>query len=176
MKKDLISPRFWVLTGMVLVAAFTRLIPHYPNFTAIGAMALFGGAYFTNKKLAFVVPFAAMFLTDLLLGFHSTIWAVYLSFAIMVLIGFGIRNKIKTLNVLSAGVVASVLFFIITNFAVWTAGYGYPLTLGGLVTCYTAAIPFFSYSLIGNLFFAAILFGSFEVVKSKYPSLAKVNA
>ncbi len=176
MNKNLVNPRFLALTGMILVAAFTRLIPHYPNFTAIGAMALFGGTYFTNKKLAFIVPFVAMLLTDLILGFHATIWAVYLGFAIMVLIGFGLRGRVKTINVLTAGVAASVLFFVITNFAFWTTGFMYPLNLAGLIESFAAGIPFFGYSVIGNLFYIAILFGSFELMQARYPRLAKVTA
>ena len=176
MNSKMISPRFLMLTTMVLVAAFTRLIPHYPNFTAIGAMALFGGAYYSNKKLAFVVPFAAMFLTDLFLGFHSTIYAVYISFAAIVLIGFSLRGKVKTGNIVMASISASVLFFLVTNFAVWAAGIYYPTTSVGLAACFTAAIPFFASTLLGNLFFAGVLFGAFELAQIKFPVLVKVKA
>ncbi len=175
MKREFISPRFITLTWMILIVAFTRLIPHYPNFTAIGAMALFGGAYFTNKKLAFIVPFVAMFLTDLILGFHTTMWAVYLSFAIMVLIGIELRHKVRTKNILLAGIVASVIFFIITNFAVWATGLMYPTNFAGLAESYIAGIPFFGYTLSGTLFYSTVLFGSFELIKSKFPKLAVVK-
>ncbi len=176
MNSKLISPRFLTLAGMILVAAIIRLLPHWPNFTPIGAMALFGGAYFSKKYLAFIVPFLAMFLTDLILGFHATMWAVYLSFGLIVVIGILMINKVKILNIFLASVAASVLFFVVTNFAMWTVGGIYSPDLKGLLECYTAAIPFFSYTLIGNLFFAGIMFGVFEIAKSKIPALAEVKA
>ena len=176
MNSKLISPRFLTLAGMILVAAIIRLLPHWPNFTPIGAMALFGGAYFSKKYLAFIVPFLAMFLTDLILGFHATMWAVYLSFGLIVVIGILMINKVKILNIFLASVAASVLFFVVTNFAMWTVGGIYSSDLNGLLECYTAAIPFFSYTLIGNLFFAGIMFGVFEIAKSKIPALAEVKA
>ncbi len=176
MNSKLISPRFLTLAGMILVAAIIRLLPHWPNFTPIGAMALFGGAYFSKKYLAFVVPFLAMFLTDLVLGFHATMWAVYLSFGLIVVIGMLMINKVKLSNVFLASVTASVLFFVVTNFAMWTVGGIYSPDLKGLLACYAAAIPFFHYTLLGDLFFAGIMFGAFEIAKSKLPVLAKVKA
>ncbi len=175
MNSKLISPRFFTLAGMILLAAIIRLLPHWPNFTPIGAMALFGGAYFSKKYLAFVVPFVAMFLTDLILGFHATMWAVYLSFGLIVIIGMLMINKVKLSNVFFASVTASVLFFVITNFAMWTAGGIYSPDLKGLLECYAAAIPFFSYTLLGDLFFVGIMFGAFEIAKSKLPILAEAK-
>ncbi len=175
MNTKLFSPRFLVLCGMIVAAAFTRFIPHLPNFTAIGAMALFGGAYFSNKKLAFAVPLIAMFLTDLILGYHSTIAAVYISFALMVVIGMMITKKNIT-SITTASVAATVLFFMITNFAFWMTGVLYPVTWTGLIECYVAALPFFGYNLLGNLFYAGVMFGLFELAKAKYPVLATAQA
>lgn len=171
-----IAPRFLVLAGMIFIAALSRLIPHPPNFTAVAAMALFGGAYFNSRYAAYIIPLTALFLTDLILGFHSTMWAVYLSFAAVVVIGMSLRNKKKPVNIFLASVSASVLFFVVTNFAVWATGIMYPLTGEGLTLCYTAAIPFFHYNLLGDLFFAGVLFGTFELAKVKFPQLAKVKA
>lgn len=176
MNSKKISSRFLVLTGMVLAAAFVRLLPHPPNFAPITAMALFGGAYFTKKRLAFVVPLLAMFITDMIIGFHSTMWAVYLSFALIVVLGITMIKTVKFTNVFLATITASVLFFVITNFAVWAAGIIYPPTFLGLTECYTAAIPFFQYSLVGNLLFTGVMFGVFEIVKAKFPVLAEVKA
>src|SRR3989304_6590458 len=114
-----LTPRFLVLAGMILIAALTRLIPHPPNFTAIGAIALFGGAYFSKKSLAFAVPLIAMFLSDIIIEFHPGMYAVYLSFILIVMIGMSLKDKKKVMNILLASVSASVLFFIITNFAHW---------------------------------------------------------
>ena len=171
-----ITPKFWVLTLMIFAAAFVRLIPHPPNFAPIAAMALFGGAYFSKKWAAFIVPITAMFITDLILGFHETMWAVYLSFVLIVVIGMLMLKEKKVSNVFFASVISSVSFFVITNFGIWLSTPYYEKTGAGLAMCYTAAIPFFHQTLLGDLFFVAILFGLFEIVKAKIPSLAKVKA
>jgi hypothetical protein len=171
-----LTPRFLVLAGLILFAAFSRLIPHPPNFTAIGAMALFGGAYFSRKSLAYAVPLIAMFFSDMIIGFHPGMYAVYLSFIFIVMIGMTLKNKKKIGNIFLASVSAAVLFFIITNFAQWLSYPLYSKDITGLIACYTAAIPFFHYTLLGDLFFAGVLFGSFELVKVKYPQLAEVKA
>ncbi len=176
MNSKLLSPRFLFLCAMIAAAAFTRFIPHLPNFTAVGAMALFGGAYFTNKKLAFAVPLIAMFLTDLFLGFHSTILSVYFAFALMVVIGMTMIQKKKVSNIVLASLTAAVLFFVITNFAFWMTDVMYPMTASGLAACYTAAIPFFGYNLAGNLFYSGVMFGLFELAKMKFPQLAPIHS
>jgi Family of unknown function (DUF6580) len=170
------TPRFFVLTGMILVASLVRFIPHPPNFAPITAMALFGGAYFVNKKLAFLVPIAAMLLTDAIIGFHNTMFAVYLSFAVIVLIGIKMLKNKRISNIILAAVVSSVIFFVITNFAVWAVGTMYPHDIAGLVTCYTAAIPFYQYSILSDLFYTAVLFGTFEFVQIRIPVISDAKA
>ena len=171
-----ITPKFWFLSLMVFAAAFVRLLPHPPNFAPITAMALFGGAYFTKKSFAFIVPLAAMILTDAIIGFYNFIWIVYLSFALIVLLGILMLKKISVKNIILASVSASVLFFAVTNFGVWALGTLYPKSLTGLMESYIAAIPFFQNSLIGDLFFAGIMFGVYELVKSKVPALSEIKA
>ncbi len=175
MNKDLINPRFVVLTIMILAAALTRLIPHYPNFTAVGAMALFGGAYFTKKYLAFIVPLAAMFLSDVIIGFYPGMWVVYLSFALIVLIGMQIGGQKKPGRVLLASVSSSVSFFLITNFALFPHNSMYPQNLTGIIESYVAAIPFFQYTLLGDLFYVGLMFGVFEIARVKFPELEKAK-
>ena len=175
MSSKSISPGFLILTGMIFIAAFARLIPHPPNFAPIAAMALFGGAYFTKRWVAFLIPLAAMFLTDLILGFHSTMWAVYISFALIVGIGMLMIKQKKVSNIFLASVSASVLFFVITNFGLWISTPYYTKTGAGLAACYTAAIPFFHQTLLGDLFFVALMFGSYELVKVKFPQLAEIE-
>ncbi len=168
-----LTPKFWIVTLMILAAAFVRLIPHPPNFAPIAAIALFGGAYFSKKWAAFLVPLAAMFITDLILGFHETMWAVYLSFALIVVIGLMMLKEKKVGNIFFASVVSSVSFFIITNFGLWLSTNFYPKTGAGLAACYTAAIPFFHQTLLSDLFFVGILFGLYHLVKMKFPVLAE---
>jgi hypothetical protein len=173
MNKNSITPGFLIVSAMVIAAAFVRLIPHPPNFAPIAAMALFGGAYFTKKWAAFLIPLAAVFVTDLFLGFHATMWAVYLSFALIVVLGMVMIKQKKVGNIFFASVSASVSFFIITNFGVWISTPYYEKTGAGLAACYTAAIPFFHQTLLGDLFFVAILFGLYELAKTKFPQLAQ---
>jgi len=171
-----LTPRFLVLAGMILVAAFTRLIPHPPNFTAIGAMALFGGAYFNKKSFAFAVPLIAMFLSDLIIGFHPGMYIVYLSFILIVMLGMILKEKKKIANVFLASISAAILFFVLTNFAQWITDPLYTKNIPGLISCYVAAIPFFGNTLFSNLFYAGVLFGSFELAKLKFSQLAEIKA
>ena len=171
-----ITPKFWILTLMIFAAAFVRLLPHPPNFAPIAAMALFGGAYFNKKWAAFLVPLAAMFITDLILGFHETMWAVYLSFGLIVVFGMMMIKEKKIGNIFFASVISSVSFFIITNFGTWLSTPLYQKTGAGLAACYTAAIPFFHQTLLSDLFFVGILFGAYYLAKQKLPHLADLKA
>ena len=173
----MVSKRTLFILAAILVAAATRLFPHPPNFTAIGALALFGGAMFSNRLLGFVAPFAAMFLTDLILGLHETMGSVYLSFALTVFIGYFVGNERTNstfIKVIFAPIVSSILFFVLTNFHMWVvADEFYSRDFQGLVTCFTAALPFYSSSLAGDMFFTYVLFGSYFLVEQKLPSLIK---
>jgi hypothetical protein len=174
-ENKILSPSFLTLTLMVFVAAFVRLLPHPPNFAPIAAMALFGGAYFNKKSFAFAVPLAAMFLTDAIIGFHSGMWIVYLSFALIVVIGMLMLKKVKVKNVILASLSASFSFFIITNFGVWAFGTMYPKNITGLTECYIAAIPFIQNTIAGDLFFSGVMFGIFEFAKSRIPVLSQAK-
>lgn len=154
---------------MILAAAFSRLMPHPWNFTAIGAMALFGGACLPSKKQSLFIPFVALFFSDLVLGFHSTMVFVYLAFAVIVLLGWTLREQKGVLRVGTLTLAASSLFFLISNFGVWIMQNMYPMTWQGLVECYVSAIPFFDNQILGDLFFSALLFGSYEAVKKYAP-------
>lgn len=160
------------LVVMVLVAAFSRLIPHPWNFTAIGAMALFGGAYFPSKKQSLIIPLAALFVSDLVLGFHSTMAFVYFAFVAIGLLGWNLREQKSVVRVGTFALISSSLFFLVSNFGVWVMGGLYPMTWSGLVQCYVAAIPFFDNQIYGDLFFSAMLFGCYEAVKRYAPDFA----
>lgn len=167
------TPRNIFIASALLIAIAGRLIPHAPNFTPIAAMALFGGATLNNKKLAFILPVIAMFISDLIIGFHSTMWAVYLAFTLTVFIGTKLNGNIKPLSVITASIASSSLFFIVTNFAVWMGSSFYPQNAAGLFECYVAAIPFFNNGLIGDLFYSGILFTVFALAGQRFPQLAK---
>lgn len=147
----------WYLIAIVLVLAFTRLIPHPPNAVPIAAMALFAGAYFSNRVLAFIVPISAMFISDLLLGFHSTVWYVYAGIAITVLVG-NVIQQLSVVRVSIATIVASIIFYLVTNFGAWLHHGMYPQNVNGLVQAYIAGLPFLRNALIANLIFSYLLF------------------
>lgn len=165
------NSRVLILFVIVLLAAATRLLPHPPNFTPIAAIALFGGTYFSDKRMALVLPLVAMILSDLFLGLHGVMTFVYLSFALTVYMGFNLRGKISFLPILGGAIGSSILFFVLTNFGVWITGSWYPKSIEGLIMCYTAAIPFFHNTLAGTLVYCTVLFGGFELLQRWYPSL-----
>ena len=159
--------RMWSLTALVLVAVFLRFIPHPPNFSPIGALALFAGVHFSKRWVAFAIPFVALFLSDLVLGFHVTMWAVYLSFALVVALGLLIRSNKTTKNIILSSLVGSLVFFLITNFAVWQTGM-YGINFKGLVACYIAGLPFLENSVMGDLVYNGGLFSVWAFVESQF--------
>jgi len=170
------KPRAVLLLAIVFSAAAMRLLPHPSNFTPIGALALFAGAHFDDKRWAFIVPLAAMFLSDILIGFHGQMPVVYAAFAVIVCMGFALKEKKTALRVTGASLAAATFFFIVSNFAVWAFDGLYPMTFQGLVTCYVAAIPFFQNWLTGTLFYAAVFFGGFALLEAKLPVLAPARS
>ena len=165
------KPRLLVLVGMILAAAASRLIPHPPNVASITAVALFGGAYLSDKRLAFLVPVAALFLSDLVLGLYSHMEVIYGSFILVVCVGLMLRRKRTPLRLAGAALSSSIIFFVITNFGVWAFGSLYPKTMAGLATCYVAAIPFFQNTLVGDALYTAVLFGGFALAERWIPAL-----
>ncbi len=155
-----------VVFGLVVVALLTRLLPHPPNFAPITSIALFTGFHFVNKRLALFIPLICMFLTDLILGVHSLMPIIYLSFVLISMIGL----KVKSLS-LGTVLSASSLFFIVSNLGVWY--FYYPLTWAGLSSCFILAIPFFINALMGDLFYTSVLQFSFNKLKQSSYSFLK---
>ena len=188
MKNNKIQLQTGIISLMVLMAALSRLLPHPYNFTPIGAMGLFGAAYFTRKYLAFIIPFAALLVSDFLLNnliyarmypefYNEGIvwfgnWWVYGAFALIITLGLVVLRKVKIGNLLIASLSASIIFFLITNFGSMMIDPVYPKNGAGLMAAYTAGIPFFWNTLLGDLFFTGILFGAYELVKQRGGILA----
>ncbi len=175
MNWKVIPPKILIVSVIVLFAVLMRLVPHYPNFTPVAAIALFAGAHLGKRWLAFLVPLAALFISDLFLGFHNMMIPVYLGFALIVLLGTLMRNNIRVPYVIGGSLAGSLLFFLITNFAVWALTPYYPNTFQGLITSYTMAIPFFHTSILGDLFYNTVFFGGFYLVQQYYPALKLAN-
>ena len=162
------------ISAIIFVLAIFRLLPHLPNVSPIAAMALFGGAYFADKRMAFIVPFVALFLTDLVLGLHNSMIFVYAGFALTVVIGFLLKNRVSITNTAFAMVASSVMFFLLTNFGAWMTSGLYAKTAGGLMQAYAAGIPFFQNSLLGNLVYAAVIFGGYRLLQNNVTSLKEL--
>lgn len=161
---------------MSIGAAVSRLIPHPPNFTPIAAIALFAGAQFTDKRAAFLVPVASLFLSDLILGLHRLIPLIYLTFCLIVCIGFVLRRRHGAVPIATGALISAVLFFALTNFGVWLLGNLYPKTVPGLVECYMAAIPFFWNTLLSDLFYSTLLFGGIALAETRFVAIRKGRA
>lgn len=164
--KLLISKLAQPLT-FVAIGAVSRVIPHPANFAPITAMALFGGVYL-NKRQALTLPILAMILSDLFIGFDSIPMrlSVYGSFLISVFIGFWVKNHKSSKNIVFASLFSSILFFVITNFAVWAFGSMYVKSITGLMECYLLAVPFFRNTILGDITYTTVFFGCYELLIS----------
>ena len=165
------TTRIAVISGLVLVLALTRIIPHLPNFTPINAVCLFGGSMFRNRLLAFAVPIAVMLLSDLIIGFHNNMIAVYGAFILVIFAGYLIRNKINITTVISTSIISSLTFFLVTNFSTWLGDPRYTQNLAGLFTDYTESLPFLRNQVLGDLFYSGAIFGLFALATKKFPIL-----
>jgi hypothetical protein len=151
---------------MVLAAAFSRFIPHAPNVTAITALALLGGAYISPRSLAVLLPVAAMWISDLVLGFHNTMLVVYAATALIALGStFALKNSNSWTRLPIVTVCASLFFFVVTNFAVWSMDTLYPHTALGLQQCFVMALPFLGNQVLGDLSYSLVLFGVLQAVR-----------
>ena len=168
---------------LIVAAAFTRLFPHAPNFTAVGAMAIFGGSVIKDKRLAFLLPLGALLLSDICLqlftetkGFYGTTqYFVYAAFIIITAIST-LMQKRSVANIALAAVWSGAIFFVLSNLGVWASSNFYPKSFAGLSACYAAAIPFYKNeffgnfvlnSIMGNVFYSALLFGAYSVMERK---------
>ena len=155
---------------LLLAVASSRLVEHPWNLTPLGAMALFCGATFADRRAALFMPLAALAIGDLFMGWHLLLPVVYASFALRVLIGRRlVRGRVRPGRVLGASLLGSLQFFVATNLGSWLAFY--PNTLGGLGECFVAALPYFRNTLAGDLFFSAALFGGWAVLTARVPAL-----
>jgi hypothetical protein len=150
-------------------------------------MGLFGAAYFQKKHLAFVVPIVSLWLSSLVLDnvvyaeFYSGFqWfsspLVYVAFAIVIVVGFILLEKVSFTSVLASSLLASAVFFIVSNIGPWLANPLYTKDWNGLMTCYLFALPYFGNTLAGDLFYSGVLFGSFALMRSRFPSLSEAKA
>lgn len=177
--------RFLTLTAIIFAAAASRIVPHMPNFAPMDAITLFAAAHFMRKWQAFVIPFAAMWLSSLFIdnviyasyqksfvwvypGFH---WQ-YLSYFLIALMGFAVfRKGVSVLKVALSGLAAGGVFFLVSNFGVWAGDALYAKSWEGLMQCYAAAIPFYRGTLYGDAFYSTVLFGGYALLGMAFPAV-----
>lgn len=174
------TKRFAVISGIIFLAAISRLIPHPLNFAPLGAMALFGAAYFGNRGLGLLITMISWLISDLVLNnlvypqsqgfvlFTDSAFSIYLSIAIIYFLGAKLLSKLSLTRMFVGSISASMIFFVLSNFGVWTQGMIYPLTSAGLAECYLQALPFLKNTLLGDLTYSGILFLLYDrVLKSQ---------
>ena len=184
MEKTKITLRFGVISVIIILAAMSRLIPHPANFTPIGGMALFGAAYYSKRYWVFIIPLVSMWLADLVLNnvvyaryfdhfvwFYQGCYWTYGAFILIGLIGIVTLKKTRVQNIILASLLASIVFFLVSNYGVWASATMYPKDFSGLITCYTAGLPFFKNTLLGDLVYTGVLFGAFEFAQRRIPAL-----
>lgn len=183
-----INKKFWILPlVLILAAAMSRLLPHPYNFSPVAAMALLGGAVCKDKKLAFLLPLGALFISDICFALFTSVSGFYgpsqlinyAAFALIVVLGTVIVRKINVRNVILASLSASALFFIVSNFGVWLISGGIPPYTAdgaGLLNTYMLGIPFFGNTLIGDLCYSGVLFGAYYLIRHYVPAFKKAVA
>ena len=159
--------RYLKISFLVLIfLSASRFIPHPPNFTSLIALSFYVPAFFGIRYLPIVL--VSFILTDLVIGLHSV---TFFTWGSVVLIGLISKSFTKNLSTRIIGsLLGACIFFVITNFGVWSLGsYGY--SINGFINCYTLAIPFFGYSLISTLFFSSIFEAVYKFYKGKFYKL-----
>ncbi|NJL11697.1 MAG: hypothetical protein HC913_00840 [Microscillaceae bacterium] len=172
--------QFGFLIAIIVLAAFSRIIPHMPNFSPLGAIGLFGAAHFDKKWKAFLIPIAATWLSDLFINnviyaqyypqftwFYEGFYWQYGSYLLITFAGLIIFNKISVSKVLLGGLASTTIFFTVSNFGCWLGSTFYPQNFTGLTACYVAGIPFLTGTLLGDLFYSVVLFGGYYLLQSK---------
>lgn len=168
--KSLIIGIVLVVLGVVL-----RLIPHVPNFAPIGAIALFAGAIL-GWRIALWLPLSAMILSDLVIGFYPGIGYTWGSFVLIVLFGMMLRKNNMLVKTAFGGFASATIFFIVSNFGVWASSGMYQHTFAGIIQCYTMALPFFRMTLVSDLFFSGVLFGTYALAMYLVRDKRKVSS
>ena len=174
-----------VLSIIILLAAFTRIMPHPPNFSPMAAIGLFGAAHFAKKWQAFFIPLIGIWVSDLVINnyvysssssnfvwFYSGFYWQYMSYILIIFAGLFIFNRGISLTKTFGGMMSSSgIFFLVSNFGVWTGGTMYPKNFGGLITCYAAGVPFIHNTIISDVLFTTVLFGTYYLLQVEYSSL-----
>lgn len=173
---------FFIVLGLMITGIFARLIPHIPNFTPTESIAIFGAAYLGYRYLALLLPIGLIYTSDFILNntiarpffpnAEGIIWYDhYMLFTAIAIVSIVLLSKImlktiNTKNVIITVITGTLIFFMMTNFGAWASAKSvYPANVNGLLMAYIAGLPFLKASLLGNLVFSGILFGSKAVIE-----------
>ena len=162
-----INKNLLLVLGIIGALTLSRLIPHPPNFTPILGMAVFSGAIISKRYIAYLVPLAAMLLSDLYLGFHASMPIIYFSLALCVLIGTFIEARVSILSSFLSISFGVIIFFLITNFMVWYGSGMYETNFSGLMRCYYMALPFVQNSFISSLLYGMGAFLIYDIINKR---------
>jgi hypothetical protein len=165
-KQNSLAPDLALVAFLIGFDVIARILPHAPSVSPVAASALFAAIVLRRRTLALLVPLAAMPLGDLMLGFYDwrVMAVVYAALALPVPIGMLARRYRLSRALLPSMLACSLTFFVTTNFAVWAFSSIYSADMAGVVQCYIAGLPFLKYTVAGDLFWAAVLFGGAFVV------------
>jgi hypothetical protein len=149
---------------LIAIGILSRLMPHPANITAVGGLAVFSGSRYGTFK-GILILFITMLVSDFVLGFHAVMWATYGSLALGVFLSGKFIKKPSYTRLGAVTLTSSVLFYLITNFAVWVVPESmYPKTFAGLMESYIMALPFFRNSVIGDFFYTGVFFGGLALI------------
>ena len=174
-----------IISIIILLAAFTRIMPHPPNFSPMAAIGLFGAAHFEKKWQAFLIPLIGIWISDLVINnfiysshssnfvwFYDGFYWQYISYVFIIFAGLFIFNKgISVTKTLGGMLSSSGIFFLVSNFGVWAGGTMYTKNITGLITCYAAGIPFIHNTIISDTLFTTVLFGTYYLLQTEYSYL-----
>lgn len=151
-----------IAATLVVFGIVMRIVPHAANFAPVGAIALFGGATF-GKRYGWWLPVVVMALSDMYLGFYSSMPFTWAAYALIGLIGVSMKHWRGWWRVSVGSMAGSLTFFAVSNFGVWVNGGLYAHTWNGLAQCFTLALPFFRPTAVSDLIFSGIFFGAYAL-------------
>ena len=175
--------KLFLIVLFIAIIFFGRVLPHPYNFTPLIAVTLLSSYALSNKLLVSSIPIFGFWLSDLFMNniiyagdykdftiFNSGMIWTYGAIVLVALLGNSFLDKISSGKVALASLSGSTIFYLISNFGVWAFSPMYAKTLVGLIQCYSLALPFYGTSLIGDLIYCGILFGSYQLFFSNNPS------
>lgn len=151
------SKAFFAAIALIVLGVLTRLAPHPANFTALGAIALWSMTLIPSRPLAMLIPLFTLMLSDMWIGFHDQVGWVYTAFILVAVLSLWIEPRRSWARTFSGSLLASLVFFLITNFGVWAQGQIYPMNGTGLLESYIAGLPFLKNQIAGDLFYGALV-------------------